>query len=304
MHRSWIAPTSRSALWGRDGFLLSYDRAVHSDFLVHWTGRDIDATHHPQWYTTDHRSKTSAVVDDLYLKRLRDVLRFGLWMTEDSRDAQTIGYQEYRVPQEARCCFTELRLSESRRHAALYGRLGIGVKRPFVFQRGGRPLIYFGFGANSHSDRFVQACFRDLQDKSLLNFFKPMNSQTHQLTYELYAESEWRILFFEQLLKQRKVIDPRDPANAAEHEYYLSLTEKEQERLRYLIPLDGWLGVVIYPSLTAKDRAQWDDSTEIRREVTRIKSDQGDHANRVEGWGAPRRGNWPIELNLDACRNL
>ena len=28
----------------------TYDYAVHSDFLIHWTGKDIDDAHHPKWW--------------------------------------------------------------------------------------------------------------------------------------------------------------------------------------------------------------------------------------------------------------
>ena len=134
-----------------------------------------------------------------------------------------VGTSEIIIPATPQCCFTELKLSESRRHARFYGRLGIGVKRPFLFQRFGRPLAYFGFGEGSHNDRLLEACKANLPDKSLLNFFKPMNS-TRQLNYDLYSESEWRILFFKELLHGKWIIDPRDRSNEKEHAYFDSLT--------------------------------------------------------------------------------
>lgn len=61
---------------------MSYDYAVHSDFLIHWTGKDIDAEHQPTWYDDDHRSNTVSDVVDRYLHRLRHILTYRLWMTD------------------------------------------------------------------------------------------------------------------------------------------------------------------------------------------------------------------------------
>jgi hypothetical protein len=268
---------------------IPYDYAVHSDFLIHWTGKDIDKYHHPEWWNInhDHSSKTGTVATDLYLQRLKDILTFGLWMTcENDNDP----------PNTPMCCFTELKLSDSRRHARQYGRLGIGVKRPFVFDRFGRPLAYFGFGPESHNDRFLEACRTHLPDKSLLNFFKPMNS-ARPLTYDLYSESEWRIVFFKELLEQRKIIDPRDPANKCEHKYFNSLSSDQQHKLNYLVPLDGWFSMIIYPSRSVKKIAQWDENSGIIEQITRLKT-QNDHANAIE------KGDWPIEVEIDACRHF
>jgi hypothetical protein len=118
------------------------------------------------------------------------------------------------------------------------------------------------------------------------------------LTYDLYGESEWRIIAFGELLERKMVVDPRDPMNREEHEYFLSLASDQQDKLKYLVPLDGWFQMIVYPSIGIKNRAQQDESEGIVREIKRIKSLRRDHGNAVE------RGNWPIELNLDACRNF
>ena len=270
---------------------MSYEYSIHSDYLIHWTGKDIDQEYHPQWYEGD-KSKTDQGVGEKYLTRLKDILTFGLWMTDapEWKPAPSMT-----IPASPICCFTELKVSESRRHARQYGRLGIGVKRPFLFQRLGRPLSYCGFGPQSN-DLFLQSCARDLSNKALMHFFKPMNSSS-TLNYDFYAESEWRIVFFDQLLQQRLVIDPRDPTNCREHEYFQSLAEDQQRKLRYLLPLDGWFQMIIYPSITTKNEAQKDRAGSIVREIERLKTRQ-DHGNRVED------GNWPIETNLDACRHF
>lgn len=153
-------------------------------------------------------------------------------------------------------------------------------------------MAYFGFRVTS-DDPLLNACARDLQDRNLLNFFKPMNSG-RTLNYDLYSESEWRILHFRELLAVRKVIDPRDEKNAREHAYFKSLSTDAQAKLKYLIPLDGWFATIIYPSLTIKNWAQRGRESSVRLEIERIKS-QPDRGNRVE------EGNWPIEVHLDSC---
>lgn len=274
-----------------------YDYAVHSDFLIYWTGKDIDSKYDQQWHQSD-KSKTnkSCDVSEQYLKRLLNILKFGLWMTEENEQPFCFNGKSITVPSTPKTCFTELKLSESRKHARQYGRLGIGVKRPFVFSRSGCPVIYYGFHRSSLNDTFLQNTVQDLTDKTLLNFFKPMNSST-TLNYDFYAESEWRIIFFQELLNKKLIVDPRDSQNTAHHAYFQSLSPDEQNKLKYLIPIDGWFAMIIYPSLDVKNKAQQGASNVIQTEIERIKN-LPDHGNSVEG------GNWPIEVDLDACRNF
>ena len=267
---------------------VSYDYAIHSDYLIHWTGKDIDRVHDNKWYESDKSATVGSIeLENAYLNRLRDILKYGLWMTQEPATEL--------IPATPKCCFTELKISESRRHARRYGRLGIGVKRPFLFKRFGRPIVYFGIDERPF-DKLLQACANELKNKDMMNFFKPMN-EGRPLTYDLYGESEWRIIFFEELAKSKIIIDPRNPENRKEHEYFQSLTEDQQKTLRYLISLDGWFQMIVYPSLGIKNRAQQNDVENIMCEIKRIKTLQ-DHGNAVE------RGNWPIELDLDACRNF
>jgi hypothetical protein len=276
---------------------MNYDYAVHSDFLIHWTGKDIDRVYDQQWHQFD-KSKTNKNCDvaGKYLKRFCDILQFGIWMTEEKDPPFCFNGTSILIPPTPKSCFTELKLSESRRHARQYGRLGIGVKRPFVFRRFGRPVIYYGFHRNPANDIFLIQCAQELTDKNLLNFFKPMNSTT-TLNYDFYSESEWRIIYFEELLKQKLIINPRDSQNTKEYTYFQSLTPNAQNKLKYLIPLDGWFAMIIYPSLDVKNKAQRGKTNIIQDEIERIKN-LPDHGNRVED------GNRPIEVDLDACRNF
>ncbi|HUB12871.1 MAG TPA: hypothetical protein VMB34_13020 [Acetobacteraceae bacterium] len=272
---------------------MDFDYAIHSDFLIHWTGKDIDNTYDPTWYdswTAEGEKKAAAA----YISRVSDILEFGLWMTEEPGFALRFDEDVVCVPQTSRICFTELRLSLSMRHAKQYGRLGIGVKRPFLFDRRGRPLVYFGRNAQRHNDDFLRDCAHDLRDKRLLHFFKSMNSSP-TLNYDFYAESEWRVIHQDDLVSRKLVVDPRDSSNPCEFAYYQSLSEHAQNKLKYLIPLDGWFTVIIYPGLEVKNAVRQDDR--ICQLIRNIKS-KDDNANRIEG------GNWPVELCLADTRNF
>ena len=280
---------------------MTFDYSIHSSFIIHWTGKDIDDKYDKSWKDSDRgKSETNTECTEAYIKRLGDILKYGLWMTEEKKNDLFFNKGNFRrtIPKISQTCFTELKLSESRKHARQYGRLGIGFKRSFVFDRFGRPLVYYGRHENRKNDKFLEACARELKNADLLNFFKPMNSmQNNKLDYDWYAECEWRIIYFKALLKKGLIIDPRNTENQEVISYYLSLTPEKKLKLKFLIPLDGWLSMIIYPSLNVKNRAQRDTSNGIINEITRIKGIK-DRGNRVEG------RNWPIELDLDACRNF
>jgi hypothetical protein len=275
---------------------MSLDYAVHSDFLSHWTGKDLDCSYDPHW---DARAKstTDSVLAKKYIERLHAILKYGLWLTEEPEITWTIDGVQVTIPGTPKVCFTELKLSESRNHARQYGRLGIGVKRPYLFTRCGRPLAYFGFHADAKYDQFLKSCATELSNPALLNFFKPMNS-TRTLNYDLYSESEWRIIFLQELLDRNLLVDPRNEINIEVNAFFRSLTAIEQDQLKYLVPLDGWFAMVIYPFLLAKNMAQQVDAFQIKQEIHRIKSKRNDHGNQVE------HGNWPIEVDLDACQHF
>lgn len=277
-----------------------YDVAIHSDFLIHWTGKDIEETHNSNSWDDGIYSKTDcpALIND-YIRRLKDILKYGFWMTHD-----TVQYEQIaEAPPVPQTCFTELKLSQARKHARQYGRLGIGVKRLYVLDRGGRPVIYYGMGDSRlngfkddtlhRGDPFLEACKTDLNDKALLNFFKPMQD-ARPLNYSLYGESEWRILGHDP--KRAKAKCPKDFP-----EYYDRLSGTQRDKLKCLLPLDSedltdykaepWLGMIIYPSLKVKHAARADEA--INKRIKEIIQKQRTEKNM-----------WPIELDLDACRNF
>jgi hypothetical protein len=278
---------------------MSLDYAIQSDFLIHWTGRDIDEQLDGDWFKLNHSRNRDPRLINAYLSRLLNTLRYGLWLTEEAPEKLDTAAPIKFIPPTPKMCFTELKLSESRSHARKFGRLGIGVKRPFLIDRLGRPVAYYAYGSFQRSyDPLLTQCAADLGDKTLLNFFKPMNSSQNPLPYDLYAESEWRILYFQQLLKSGLLVDSRDKSNKWENNFYESLSPSEKSQLKYLAPLDGWFSMIIYPSIDVKNAAQQGAAhKEIQDEIRRIKAAR-DHANTVEG------GSWPIEVDLDACRHF
>jgi len=266
------------------------DFSIHSDLLVHWTGKDIDAKHKPPWYEQDSTLIPEAV-DRAYISRLRDILNIGLWMTKQAAWCLPGGVE---APAADCLCFTELKLSQSRMHAAKYGHLGIAVKRPFLFGRGGRPVVYF---QSRGIDVFLNNCSRDLTDKRLLQFFKPMDHGTgRRMKYDLYDESEWRIIAGVANQQDHQMIDPRNTTELSITEYFKSLPPQGQTKLRYLVPLDGWLAAIIYPSIRIKNKAQGDGSKV--RDLIRKIAKTPDHAHAVEG------DNLPAELDLDLCKHF
>ena len=121
-----------------------YYRPFHSDFLIHWTGYDIEKKYNTLNWTGNHSSTVNSSVGNAYLERLKYILKYGLWLTIEGKDQYLeIKNRKIKRPNPPRVCFTELKLSYARSHAADFGRLGIGFKRFFVFDRLGGPMCYY-----------------------------------------------------------------------------------------------------------------------------------------------------------------
>jgi hypothetical protein len=113
---------------------------LRTDFLVHWTGKNIHTD--PQTLSAQQRTA--------YVDRLLGLLQNGFWMTEPPERVLGRGasWFDYRAPM---VCFTEIRLSRAMAHAAAYGLCGIAVSRAFVLQRFGTPVFY----VRNHGDETV-----------------------------------------------------------------------------------------------------------------------------------------------------
>jgi hypothetical protein len=245
-------------------------------------------------------------IAEKYLERVRDTLKFGLWVVEDTADlgkprsAKRWGKDDGRykdTPGVARTCFTELKLSDARRHAYEYGRLGFGVKRTYLFRRAGRPMVYVGpqrindgeYPNPIYPDWIARPRSDDMMalspDPMAWSFVKFM-SETEDLSFTYYSESEWRIICphpFSNVpdsvpkFKEFKelVVDVDAVVNgdiSKEVNKYLNRLSKDElgafvkdkgDRLRYLLPLDFELAVIVYPSPEIKILAECDE--EIRR---------------------------------------
>ncbi len=282
-----------------------FGETTHSDFLIHWTGKDIDEKYQPDW-TAEFQSITEDdKIINAYLERLKYILKYGLWMTKDNEpEILEANGEKFEKPLVARTCFTELKLSEARKHAQKFGRLGIGVKRYFLFDRLGSPMMYIQ--SKTHNIFFPP--YSDWFDKSkkeheLYSFFKHMCSK-RALTYDLFSESEWRIIYSENIKKILQdngrtiissfFINPRDTNNQEIRAFYNSLTAKKPE---YLIPLDRWFSIIIFPSPQVKIAT--DNDGEIQKLIKELKL-------KPPGLGCPEyeMKMKPIEVDLDACSHF
>jgi hypothetical protein len=271
------------------------DFAVHSDLLVHWTGKDIDEKwppNHELWW----KERFSKNADSAYLERLYNILKFGLWMTPQvAWTAARPGQWAVEIREAAGACFTELKLSQSKNHARRYGHLGIAVKRPFVYNRRGRQMIYIN-ERNDRMDPFFEACSKSTMDPKLMQFFKPMDENREgQMKYGFYDESEWRIL--EPLNENPSwFVDPKGTSDQATAEYFGRLPEAQQAKLRGLVHLDVWLAAIIYPTIKVKNAAE--SSKEIQELIQAICK------NPADPWFGVEKGNLPVQMDLDLCANF
>jgi hypothetical protein len=165
-------------------------------------------------------------------------------------------------------------------------------------------MIYF----QSETENLLFPPYSDLFDQKseLLCFAKRMcSSNNHPLEYDQFAESEWRIVFSENikngLAKRRRddiakrFVNPQTTCDTEVSDYYRGI-EGDMKPV-YLLPLDCWLSMIIYPSPQVKNAAREDK--EIQRLIAEVKA-----RGSVSGCPACEKGMWPIELDLDACRNF
>lgn len=169
---------------------------IHTDFLVHWTGKDL------------HSSHTSDLTDRIrknYVERLVDVLTHGFYMNVGHETIHGSNGNSITAGV-ARTCFTEIKLTQARGHANNYGRLGIGVHRKFVMQRHGNVVFYVQNSDNSvvvenlvKVHKILEAGRTGLIEfEAILAYFKNMSEQ-NAADLEYYDELEWRIIHLERL---------------------------------------------------------------------------------------------------------
>jgi len=297
------------------------NKSVHSDFLIHWTGVDIDEKYDPGWGDKKRIEMNKNIIDP-YLKRLKYILKYGLWMNREVNFIQ-FNREKIIIPVVSRTCFTELKLSEAWIHAQQFGRLGIGFKRMFVFNRMGFPMIYFRpekanwllppflSGSSDMEIKEFWACFLKSMDEKLI--------PGQLLQYKQFEESEWRIIYSKEIEERLRSMGrnglcrlfkkPNVIPDALFQEYVKEHDKNKQ--LEYLVPLEDseaekcstWFAMIIYPSLAVKVASETNE--EIRNEILRLKPKAAQADMEILYSSASyEKYNKPIEIDLAACRNF
>lgn len=123
---------------------------IHESMLFRWTGYELEKPGFAD-QPAPRRKKltieprlTDQQVEE-YLKRLGDALdpRVGLRVSAYSQ-ADAVGATAPVTEPKPCLFFTEQAAGDSEPHWRLYGRLGFGFPKGFIFRNGGRPLIYTG----------------------------------------------------------------------------------------------------------------------------------------------------------------
>jgi hypothetical protein len=171
-----------------------------TEFLTHWTGKDIET----------NVARLDSASRRAYLERLKTTLRDGLWMMKPGELlVSTYGGLPATIELKPNMtCFTELRLSDARPHFARYGLLGFVVRRVFVLERGGGPVLY----TRQHDDEMLVKCAARVLEWSATNakavedvddirrammlicaYMKPMSTPNSD-DFAFLDEHEWRIV--------------------------------------------------------------------------------------------------------------
>jgi len=290
--------------------------AIHSDFLVYWTGKDIDDKYDSLWEQKNEPKLDKNIIDP-YIDRLKSILRYGLWMTSSENDQQTF-YKGKPIKRASfwRTCFTELKLSEARVHAKRFGRLGIGLKRPFVLGRRGSPIVYYReeFG-NWFFEPFLPNAQGEIGipvDAWWSYYLKSMNegkTNSGYMQYKNFDESEWRIIYSPEIEAKLGVVSGidkiEDKIDGNFRAYLDKYSVQKSKYPKYLLPLDKWFAFIIYPSLAVKVVAEKDDT------LWKIITDEGikadlpsDKSKWPNGSAGHETYSKPFGIDLDACKNF
>jgi len=284
---------------------------VHSDFIIHWTGKDIDKDYDKNW-TVNNTSFTNKISTEKYFQRFKHILKYGLWMTDNKSDESIKTRNgEIKPPIHSRTCFTELKLSMARSHASEFGRLGIGFKRFFLFNRIGAPMIYF----NENGRNWLQPpLFCSNEDDYYKCFFKSMTLREDDTTlrYKYFDESEWRIIYSNNI---KNILEKNGLGETNSHfinfedikeKEFIDYCNNSRIKPKFLIPVkDRWFAMIIYPSIEVKVRAQSD--SEIKDLINSFKKPYASEINKnvpVRNPASLEPYNYPIEIDLDTCRNF
>ena len=163
---------------------------IRSKFLIHWTGKDK--------YSSQE-----------YIELLEGICKKGLFMNQGKRKKMQGKNNSWIKRDIARTCFTEIKLSQVKKHAEKYGYLGIGFHRNFVLEREGNPVFYTQNSDKSHIIQNLSFIYGRIKDKKeqlkaleiILGYLKPMSEFNKNDNLEYYDEMEWRIVRTDEILK-------------------------------------------------------------------------------------------------------
>jgi len=143
----------------------------------------------------------------LYVERLENCIKKGLFAKRNNE--ATIRHRQ--MKRLCRICFTEIRLSEAQTHAQRFGKLGIGFKREFIMDKGGRPVIYVPFCPKRGGDlleKSIKSVYENSSDhpeihrsaKWIMAHVKRMSNGKSEESNQFenhYEEMEWRLVYDE-----------------------------------------------------------------------------------------------------------
>lgn len=214
---------------------------MRSDFLIHWTGKDI-ALDRSTLQDTDRAD---------YIARLASILANGFWMTifDERIQGNNGSWIKYETPM---TCFTEVRLSQTRSHATQYGLMGIGVLRQFVLDRRGGPVHYVRNHENECVVGNVQEILRvlkGLDQPELVEYFGVNSSfikgmsDANKDNFKYLNEQEWRIVHTHSQEEARNIVATDD------------------SQPPYRIPVrPGDVRIVVFPDDQTRTKARSDPS--------------------------------------------
>ncbi len=79
---------------------------VHSDFLIHWTGKDLDAQYEPDWYLSEKSSvDRNSDLCQAYLERLDNIFEVRALAYRRARNTTADGRHNHKYSQHPKGLF-------------------------------------------------------------------------------------------------------------------------------------------------------------------------------------------------------
>ena len=144
---------------------------VRSNLIIHWTGKkQVEGIR-----SSNARSKE-------YVNLLKSIYLEGLRYNKIQNNEIVVGANTTaKIPQVPRICFTELKLTNARKHIEHYGPMGIGFRRDWLMKCGANPVFYMqnrNEGVVNTNLSIVSSWVDEICGLNVfLSFIKPMSEQ-------------------------------------------------------------------------------------------------------------------------------